>query len=114
LLLDTGASINIIKEGSIPQEHEKFKFKKNFQMGHEEHKSNQATHLNYFNKKHLFHIVSDDFPLPEDGIIGLPFLQEYNRYAVTPKFLIVENKKYHYTTTDTLSIKTKEKFAEFK
>jgi hypothetical protein len=62
-------------------------------MGNEKHQSTEATNLNYFGRSQLFHIVSDDFPLPEDGIIGLPFLQKYDRYAVTPNFLIIENKK---------------------
>ena len=53
----------------------------------------EATYLNYFGKKHLSHIVNNNFPLPEDGIIGLPFLRKYDRYSITPRYLIIENKK---------------------
>ena len=62
-------------------------------MGNDKHSSQEATHLYYFGKIHLFHIVSDDFPLPEDGIIGLPFFKKYHRYAITPNYLIIEDKK---------------------
>lgn len=47
----------------------------------------------YFNKKHLFHTVDNDFPLREDGLIGLPFFCRYDRYAMTPNYLIIDNKK---------------------
>ena len=66
-------------------------------MGNDKHLSQEATHLYYFGKIHLFHIVSDDFPLPEDGIIGLPFFRKYYRYAITPNYLIIEEKKISLT-----------------
>ena len=62
-------------------------------MGKDKHTSTTAVHIIYLNKRHLFHIVENDFPLPEEGIIGLPFFRKYNRYAITPKFLVIENKK---------------------
>ena len=62
-------------------------------MGNNHHKSIKAVHFNFFNKKQALHIVEDDFPLPEDGIIGIKFFKKNERYAITPKFLIIENKK---------------------
>ena len=48
-------------------------------MGNEKHISNNVTNILYLNKKHIFHIVSDDFPLPEEGIVGLPVFKKYSR-----------------------------------
>ena len=62
-------------------------------MGNDHHQSIEAINLNFFNEKQTFHIVEDDFPLPEDGIVGIKFLKRYECYAITPKFLIIENKK---------------------
>lgn len=47
-------------------------------MGNDQHCSTEYTELTFQNKKHIFHIIPDNFPLPEDGIIGLPFLQTYS------------------------------------
>ena len=49
-------------------------------MGKDKHTSITAAHIIYFNRKHLFHIVEDDFPLPEGAIIGLRFFQKYDKY----------------------------------
>ena len=70
-----------------------FKFSKNFQMGNDHHQSNEAVYFNFFNKKQIFHIVEDDFPLHEGEIAGIKFYKKYERYAITPKFLIIEYKK---------------------
>ena len=48
---------------------------KNFSMGNDKHQSDLATHINYSGKRHLFHIITKNFPLPEEGIIGQPFLE---------------------------------------
>ena len=60
-------------------------------MGNDHHQSIKAVYFNF--KKKTFHIVEDDFPLPEDGIIGIKFLKKYERYTIKAKFLIRENKK---------------------
>ena len=36
-------------------------------MGKDKHFSVQATEITYLGKKHIFHIVDDDFPLPKEG-----------------------------------------------
>ena len=62
-------------------------------MGDHKHQSTEATYLSYFGKNHLFHIVEREFPLPEDGIIGLPFFHQFPRYAITQKFLVIDKWK---------------------
>ena len=57
-------------------------------MGRDEHISTEAMILNFFNKEHLFHVIPDDFPSLEDGIIGLKLFTKYDRYAITPEFLV--------------------------
>lgn len=52
-------------------------------MGNGKNQSNSATYLNYLGKKYLFHIIDDDFPLPEQVIIGLPFFKKFDRYSRT-------------------------------
>ena len=47
-------------------------------MGKNEHYSEEVVELTLLNKTHLFHIVPDDFPIPEDGILGLPLMDSYN------------------------------------
>ena len=62
-------------------------------MENDHYQSIEAVYLYFSNRKQTFHIVEDDFPLPEDGIVGIKFFKKYERYAITPKFLIIENKK---------------------
>ena len=93
LLVDSGSSINIIKRNKVPIQSRPFEIRKNFIMGKDKHMLTTAVHIIYLNKRHLFHIVENGFPLPEEGIIGLSFFRKYNRYAITPKFLVIENKK---------------------
>ena len=38
-------------------------------MGRDEHTSTETVKFNFFNEEHVFHIIPNDFPLPEDGII---------------------------------------------
>lgn len=62
-------------------------------MGNDRHQTTEAAYIPYFGTNHIFHIVPADFPLPESGIIGLPFLKKYERYSLTPKFLILGKNK---------------------
>ena len=62
-------------------------------MGDDKHQTTEATYLSYFGNNHLFHIVEREFPLPEDGIIGLPFFHKFPRYAITQKFLVIDKWK---------------------
>ena len=93
LIIDSGAAINLMKRKVLTDKEKLFKFSKNFQMRNDHYQSIEAVYLNFFKKKQTFHIVEDDFPIPKDGIIGIKFFKKYERYAITPKVLIVENKK---------------------
>ena len=93
LLVDSGSSINLIKEEYVPNDSKIFKMIKNFSMGNDKHQSDLATHINYLGKSHLFHIIPNNFPLPEEGIIGLPFLKQYNKYYLTDKWLYLDGRK---------------------
>ena len=61
-------------------------------MGRDEHVSSETVKFNFFNKEHIFHIIPNDFPLPEDGIIGLKFFSKHDRYAITSDFLVLNKK----------------------
>ena len=77
LLVDSGSSINIIKESHVPQTIPKEPFKKEFRMGNDRQTSGHKVIIEYLNKFHTFRVVSDVFPMPEDGILGLRFMREY-------------------------------------
>lgn len=62
-------------------------------MGNDEHHATEACYMNYFGKNHLFHVVRSDFPSIEEGIIGQPFLNKFDKYLITPDYLVVDNKK---------------------
>ena len=74
LLVHSGAVIKLMKEKIL-------------------YKQDIRQKLNFFNKEHVFHIIPNDFPLPEDGIIGLKFFSKYDRYAITPNFLVLDKNK---------------------
>lgn len=75
MLVDTGAGINLLKRGITAEESDVQL--KEFYMGQDRHSTDKATTLFAQKKSHLFYIVPDEFPLIEDGIIGLPFLEKY-------------------------------------
>ena len=62
-------------------------------MGRDEHISTETFNLKFLGHSHIFHIVPDNFPLPEEGIIGIKFFSKYRRYAMTSEFLILDNIK---------------------
>ena len=62
-------------------------------MGKDINYSYHAVTIPYLGKLHLFHIIDNDFPLPEEGIIGMPFLNAFDRYIITKDFLYIDNKK---------------------
>ena len=40
-------------------------------MGRDEHIFSETVNLTFFGQSHIFHIVPDNFPLPEERIIGI-------------------------------------------
>ena len=51
-------------------------------MGRDKYETNEYVTKRIFGQDHIFHIVSDNFPIIEDGIIGLPCLGKYN-YSIS-------------------------------
>lgn len=78
MLVDSGSSINLLKKSFVPNDAKQESQTKQFKMGNETHTSDFKIELQYLDINHVFHIVPDDFPVPEDGIMGLCFLQQYN------------------------------------
>lgn len=70
LLLDTGAGVNLIKNGFCEN---KIKLRKPhiIRFGNDKHTLNYVTFFTVHGKRHKFFIITDDFPLIEDGIIGV-------------------------------------------
>ena len=80
-LVDTGAGINIVKRSKIIYTSLK-DVKKAFFMSNDKYETDEYVYLRICNKRNKFYAVADDFPLIEDGIIGLPMLENY-QYKIT-------------------------------
>ena len=93
LLVHTGAAINIIQEKTLDKKDESKECETTSSMRKYVHTLKQKTTLNFFNKEQTFYIVPDDFPLPEEGIIGIKSLSQYDRYSITPEYLIIDKIK---------------------
>lgn len=89
LLLDTGAGVNLIKDGFCT---DKIKLKRphTIRLGNDKHTLNYSTTFIVHGKKHTFFIIPNDFPLLEDGIIGLNFLKQH-KYIITNDKLQIDN-----------------------
>lgn len=59
-------------------------------MEHSKYESNSKIKLNLFNKEIEFSLVDDNFPIIEDGILGLPGLNQY-RFELSNKTLKLDN-----------------------
>ena len=93
LLVNSGAGINLIEKELVKKIDKPFKFVKTFVMGKDKHQITEAVYIEYLGKKQLFHIIPEHSPIPEDGIIREQFFKKYNKYAITPKFSVLGNKK---------------------
>ena len=62
-------------------------------MGNDKHEAKETVILTLENKRHTFAVVHDDFSLPEDGIIGNPFLHSY-KFNLSNKSLELNGKIY--------------------
>ena len=92
LLLDTGSGISLIKENILRPEWERMKCNEihTFSMGNDIHSTKYTTILTTpLGKQHEFIIVPPNFPLKEDGIIELNFLDQYN-YNINKNFLTLD------------------------
>ncbi|XP_033307446.1 uncharacterized protein LOC117209470 [Bombus bifarius] len=74
-LVDSGAGINLLKRKRTSRT-EPVPVKK-FTMGHSEFQTSERVVIDLFDKKIDFHVIDDDFPLIEDGILGFPALRQF-------------------------------------
>ena len=61
-------------------------------MGDDKYETIEATPVTYFGKNYSFHIEKE-CPLSKNGIIGLSFFNKFPRYAITQKFLVIDECK---------------------
>lgn len=64
-----------------------------FSMGNEVHLMQEVTSLQFQDKEHTFVVVPSDFPLLEDGIIGIPFLHAY-QFNLSNNFLKLDEQSH--------------------
>lgn len=69
-------------------------------MGKDTHTTKEIVNLTFQKTTHAFLIVLNDFPMPENGIIGLPFLQNYNINLCNNSLSL--DKITHTLETDTI------------
>ena len=91
--MDSGSSINVIKADLIDPKHPREECNKEFVMGNDLHISKALTKLRFQEVDHIFYIVPNNFPLPEDGIIGIPFMHSYH-FNLSNHKLKLNEKEY--------------------
>ena len=75
LLDGSGASINLIKEERNDKSCKQEDCIRKFKMGNDSHKT--AKKIKILEKSHVFLVVPNNCPMPEDGIISVPLLYAY-------------------------------------
>ncbi|XP_076383753.1 uncharacterized protein LOC143261038 [Megalopta genalis] len=88
--IDTGADINLMKENAAQAYHRYAEVKK-FTMGNSTYTCREALELTIFGKTSKFHVITKECPLVEDGIVELPFLDQYN-WKLTKENIQLDNK----------------------
>lgn len=86
--MDSGAGIYILKRRSAVKP--KPTDAKTFSIGHFEFKCTEREIIKFHDKTIEFYIVENDFPLIEDGILGLPGLNQYE-FSLSNKTLTLNN-----------------------
>ena len=69
---------------------------------YELHTSTHEVRIPYLEQNHSFNVVGNGFPIPENGIIGLPFLHAYE-CSLTNDALFL-NKQRHDSMDDGIII----------
>ena len=93
LLVESGASLNVIKNGALQKNHLRHHEKTEFFMGNDRHEARETVSLTLENVMHTFVVVPDNFPLSEDGIAGNPFLHSYE-FNLTNRSLELNGRIY--------------------
>ena len=71
--MDGGAAIDLIERELLKKTDNLLKFTNAFVMEKDKHQTTEEVYIEYLGKKQLFRIIPDNFPIPEDGIIGVQF-----------------------------------------
>ena len=100
LLIDTGAGINLLKRSKVNTQIYTNSVK-SFYMGQDNYKTNEYEVIDILGKRNKFHIVPDDFPLIEDGIIGLPCHENYE-YEISNDKLKLDGKTLQFQKPPTV------------
>lgn len=66
-----------------------------FYMKQNKYKTDKYVLFKIFGKSHEFFLVPKDFPLIEDGILGLPCLEKY-QYEIPNKILKLDNNTLYF------------------
>ncbi|XP_076660488.1 uncharacterized protein LOC143363841, partial [Halictus rubicundus] len=65
-----------------------------FFMGQDRYTTDRYVKIRIFDQSHKFFVIPDDFPLIEDGIIGLPCLEKYQYEISNDKIKLNDNVLY--------------------
>ena len=107
-MLDTGADINIIKANALLRDTLVYQDRKVEIQGITEEKQQTlgTAYLNSENGTHEFHVVSSNFPLKEQGIIGSTFLRLENAKIdfEKQKVTIRNNKVYSLEYSNLITV----------
>ncbi|XP_073968117.1 uncharacterized protein [Bombus fervidus] len=87
-LVDSGAGINILKRRCVLRP--RIIKERKFSMGHSKFKTNEHVLVKLFGRTLEFFVVEDNFPIIEDGILGLPVLSKF-KFELSNQQLKLDN-----------------------
>ena len=93
---------NLIKEKLIHKTCKEEDCIRKFKMGNDIHKTTKMVNLKVQEKSHVFLVVPNVFPMPEDGIIRVPLLY-VQKFNLNNDSLVLDNKIYQLDN-DTITI----------
>ena len=96
-MIDTGSEANIIKNHLLPSEINMNNFKTVFLkgVGDKLNRTMETIKLAVYGHTSTFHVVSDDFDIPCEGILGATYLSETNA--------VIDYENESITTKDKIS-----------
>ena len=113
LLFESGAFLNVIKNGAIQKNHPRHHEKTEFFMGNDRPEARETVRLSLENTRHSFVVVPDNFPLPEADIAGNPCLHSYG-FNLTNRSLQLKGRIYLLEDNAVLIPKNSIKFITLK
>lgn len=101
-MIDTGSDINLLKKSSI-QKNVLIDTKIIFDLSgitKGRTRTIGVTKIRIFNADVLFHVVSDDFPIPQDGILSTEFFKSQRATIYYPRTCLVVSEAPYYFHND--------------